>query len=274
MAYSCWIIFILFFQGQFLFAQLSSAPLAFSAESFTSTSGQKVPYNILLPENYDPHKTYPMMVWLHGRGERGDNNTSQLNNGVEKFLEPEIHKKFPGIIVVPQCPENDEWTNMSSKYRTGEQHMTEQPTAITRASFELVEHLQKKYKVQPDSTSLVGLSMGGFAVTDWMARRPDLFKKGIAMSGGGDQAKAKVLAKSKLWFFHGDKDPVVELSQSQEMVNIIRNNGGDARMTVLNGRGHGPWQDLVIQPDVLSWLLDGNAKKTFDISRPAIDVSQ
>lgn len=258
MRYCFGLITILFFQVSFVFAESSSSQLAFSAETFTSTTGQQVPYRILLPENYDPKKSYPMMVWLHGRGESGNNNTSQINNGIEKFLEPEVHQKFPGIIVAPQCPANDEWTTMGSKYRTGEQHMTQQPTAIAKASFQLIEHLQKKYKVRTQSTSLVGLSMGGFAVTDWMARRPDLFKKGIAMSGGGDQSKAKILAQSQLWFFHGDKDPVIELSQSQEMVNVIRKNGGQPRLTVLSGRGHGPWKDLVIKPEVLSWLLNSN----------------
>lgn len=138
----------LFFAGFFYicFARTESRITSFSSAIFVSSSGVKVPYQILLPENYNPHKSYPMLIWLHGRGERGDDNTSQMNNGVEKFASSEIRKQFPGIVVVPQCPKNDEWTNMGSKYRAGEQKMSDQPSPIASASFELIAQLQKNIK--------------------------------------------------------------------------------------------------------------------------------
>lgn len=108
--------------------------------------------------------------------------------------------------------------------------------------------------------------MGGFAVTDWIARHPDLFGKGVVMSGGGDQAKAKILASKSLWFFHGDQDSVIDLAQSQKMVDAIRKNGGHPQWTILKGRGHGPWDDLVTQPSTMIWLLQKSSNAPASIS--------
>lgn len=227
----------------------------FDRQVFTSSSGLKVPYRILLPRNFDPKKTYPMVVWLHGRDERGTDNEKQLSQGVEKYATPEVQGKFPAIVVVPQCPPDDKWTTMSSALAAGQQKLTPYPTPVTRASFELVADLQKRFRVDGKRTSIVGISMGAFGALDWLARKPDFFGGAIAMSGGGDVDSAATLNRSRVWFMHGEKDSLVNVDQSLKVAAAMRKAGGDPKVTVLPGRDHGPWDDLATRPDVLTWLL-------------------
>lgn len=227
----------------------------FERQVFTSAAGVKVPYRLLLPAGYDPKKTYPMIVMLHGKGERGSDNAKQLGNGIETFATPALHAKLPAIVVVPQCPEDDKWTTMSSTFAAGQQKLLPYPTPISRAALELVADLQKRHGVDGKRTSILGISMGAFGAMDWLARKPDMFGAVVAMSGGGDIDQAATLNRARVWFLHGDKDSVVTVDQSLKVAAAMRKAGGDPKVTVIPGRDHGPWDDLTTRPDVLKWLL-------------------
>jgi predicted peptidase len=227
----------------------------YSPFTFTSTVGQTLPYRLMLPDHYDPALRYPLIVWLHGSGEVGTDNQRQLANGTEVFRNVDVRKNYPAFILVPQCPPDDHWTNMSSHYPPGTNRLSLAPTKTAQSTFELIEHLETIFSIDKKNVSAVGLSMGGFGVWDWMARRPDLFTAGLPMSGGGDVSKATQLAQMAIWAFHGNKDPVVGVAHSRTMVAAILRAGGKPRYTEINGGGHGPWSPIIAEPAVLKWLF-------------------
>jgi predicted peptidase len=220
---------------------------------FQSASEQTLPYRLLLPQNYNPKIKYPMVVWLHGSGEVGNDNAKQLDNGAEVFVNPSVRGQYPAIVLVPQCPSDDRWSNMSSAFSSTEDRMAAAPTRTAQSTFELITAIRKAYNIS--SIRIVGLSMGGFGAWDWIVRRPDLFSKALPMSAGGDVTQAHHLVNTPIWAFHGNKDDVVGVSHSRDMIAAIRAAGGKPLYTEIQGGGHGPWSPIIAKPTVLAWLF-------------------
>lgn len=246
----------------FVILTLSFSDLGFSKATgdfqpftFKSSSGQTLPFRLLVPLNYDSKVSYPMVVWLHGAGERGNDNSRQLVNGVQIFDSRESREAHPAFVLVPQCPVNDRWSNMSSHLAPGRERMSELPTRTAQSTFELITELKKLYAIDPQRISAVGLSLGGFGVWDWIVRRPDIFSKGLPMSGGGDTRQAAHLRNTRIWDFHGSNDDIVNVEHSRVMIRSIRAAGGDPRYTEIPRGGHGPWDTIVARPEVLDWLF-------------------
>lgn len=237
-------------------AELKTQALtAFRAANFTSAAGQTMAYRILLPLNFDPSKTYGLIVWLHGAGEVGDDNQTQISNGIEELMRPDVRSQLQSIVVAPQCPSRDRWSKMQFNIEETSRIMLPTPSTAAQTSFELVESLEKTYRINPKAIKLVGLSMGGVGVWDWMIRRPDLFRLGLEMSGAGDPTQAAPLNGSSIWAIHGELDPVNHIEVDQAMALSAQSAGAHLRWTTIPGGGHGPWNTIVSRPDVLSWIL-------------------
>jgi predicted peptidase len=229
----------------------------FEKRTFTGASGKVLLYRLLKPEGYDPagKTAYPLVIFLHGAGERGDDNELQLAEGVAEFAKPEARKKHPAFVIVPQCPLKKSWGHI----KTIDGHLTllktPEPTESTGLTLELAEAIAKEFRIDPKRIYLTGLSMGGFGTWDILARHPDHFAAAIAICGGGIPDTAASFAKVPIWVFHGAVDPEVEVQLSRNMVDALRKAGAKPGYTEYPGVGHECWDMTYRNPDVLDWLF-------------------
>lgn len=190
-------------------------------------------YLIYLPPDYAQKDAWPLLLFLHGAGERGDNIERVKVHGPPKLIA--AGKQFPFIVVSPQCPANRWW----------------QPEDLTALLDEIVE----KYKVDKDRIWVTGLSMGGFGTWSLAAATPERFAALVPICGGGDPIWAKRLNHIPVWVFHGAKDPVVPLERSTKMVEALKQAGGNVKFTVYPEAGHDSWTAAYNDPALYEWLL-------------------
>lgn len=212
------------------------------AQELKVKTGEKeitVDYWIFLPKSYDNKKPWPLMLFLHGAGERGDNINQVVKWGPPKRV---LNKSdFPFVLVSPQCPKNQRWD-----------------TAVLHT---LVEHAAKSNKIDRSRMYCTGLSMGGYGTWAMIAKYPNLFAAVIPICGGGNPATAKKIAEMPIWAFHGGDDRVVPASRSQSMVNAIKKEGGTkATLTIYPGVNHNSWSKTYANEKIYSWLLSNRLK--------------
>ena len=211
----------------------------FEARVFQGEGGEKLAYRLLKPANYDPSRQYPLVVFLHGAGERGTDNAAQLKHVAWIFVTAENRAKFPCFVLAPQCPASEQWVNVPWG---AERHRTpEQPSRPMWQTMRLIGELEKEFRIDPARRYAIGLSMGGFGVWDALARYPDEFAAGVPICGGGDETRAAAVAKTPVWAFHGDKDTVVKTSRSRNMVDALQKAGAKPKYTEYPGVGHDAW---------------------------------
>jgi len=195
-------------------------------------------------------KKIPLVVFLHGSGERGSENEAQLRNGVLAFCEPNHWAQNPCFVLAPQCPLNDQWTKNRAK------PFQENPTEATRMLLALIDQvLAENPAIDPTRIYLTGLSMGGFGTFDVLCRRPNLFAAAIALCSGGDPAIAPKIKDIPLWYFHGARDETVPIENTRQMVAALKNAGSRVKYTEYATLGHAIWQETYYNPEVLSWLF-------------------
>lgn len=215
----------------------------------------KLPYRLYVPFNYDPAKSYPLVVHLHGAGLRGNDNQRQLGGIHKSLLEMKDVEADQAIIVAPQCPEGEKWVD--SSWSAGEYSVDSTPESNElKAVVELIGELQKTYNVDAKRIYAIGFSMGGYGTWDLLTRHPDLFAAGMPLCGGADASKATQLAKLPIWAVHGAKDPTVPVKGSQTIVKAIENAGGALiKYTELPDNEHDVWTYAYSNPEMFSWLF-------------------
>lgn len=230
----------------------SPAPKAehgFDEKSHTNARGETMPYLLFVPEGRDKTKSYPLVLWLHGGGTRGNNLKLLLGHGDQHgigFLaRADNQAKYPSFILAPQCPLNRLWGNSESQ----------QPTAEMRLVLEILDQVRADYPVDSQRLSVMGMSLGGYGTWDIITRRPTTFAAAVPICGGGDPSKASSIAKTRIWAFHGDEDELVNVSQSRSMIAALKKSGGQPRYTEYKGVGHNSWERAFKEPDFLSWLF-------------------
>lgn len=190
-------------------------------------------YLLFLPKDYEQKDSWPLLLFLHGAGERGSDLELVKTHGPPKIVESQ--PDFPFIVVSPQCPKDEWW----------------EPFALLA----LLDDVSRKYKVDPDRVSVTGLSMGGFGTWALAARAPNRFAAIVPICGGGERFQARRLRDIPVWVFHGAKDEGVPLDRSEEMVEAVRRAGGDARFTVYPNAAHDSWTETYNNPELYEWLL-------------------
>ncbi len=190
-------------------------------------------YLLYLPKDYDQQPAWPLMLFLHGAGERGDNLAQVKQHGPPKLIDS--GRQFPMIVVSPQCPKDHWW----------------EPVELTALLDEIVE----KYKVDQDRIYVTGLSMGGFGTWSLAAYRPQRLAAIVPICGGGEPVMARLLPKVPAWVFHGAKDPVVPIERSRKMVEALQQSGGTVKFTVYPEAGHDAWTETYANPQLYQWLL-------------------
>jgi predicted peptidase len=238
----------------FLWALSASARADdFAAFVYTDAAGKTLPYRLLKPENYDANVRYAIVIFLHGAGERGDDNQAQLKNGVGVFAKPANRKAFPCFVFAPQCPQKHAWSAVAGKLDPLTQGKN--PTDPTRLALEAVDALMKEYSIDPDRQYITGLSLGGYGTWDLITRYPDRFAAAVPICGGGDYSKAALAVNVPIWAFHSADDPAVNVERSRTMIKVIRDAGGHPKYTEYNGLGHDSWDKAYAEPDLLPWIF-------------------
>ena len=219
-----------------------------------------LPYRLLLPENYDANKKYPLIFFMHGAGERGNDNEKQLEHGAKLFLKEDVRKKFPAIIVFPQCTQNSFWSNVSFQSdgmgkRSFIFKPDGEPTIAMKLANELLYKIMSEYRVQKKQVYIGGLSMGGMGTFEMVSRNPKIFAAAFPICGGGNPATAKKIRKINWWVFHGAKDDVVLPLYSQVMVNALQAAKASVKFTLFPNANHNSWDPAFAEPQFLPWLF-------------------
>jgi predicted peptidase len=222
--------------------------------------GDTLPYRIAFPENFDNSKKYPLVLFLHGAGERGNDNQAQLTHGGKLFVSPEVRKNFPAIVVFPQCLKDSFWSNVkiitdSTGKRLFEFQKGGTPTNAMAALLGLTERLLEKPFVDQSQVYVGGLSMGGMGTFELLRRKPNVFAAAFAVCGGDNVKNVKKYKKLPLWVFHGSDDNVVPVAHSEEVVNALRDKGSDVKFTIYPGVKHNSWENAFAEPQLLPWLF-------------------
>ncbi len=237
---------------------LSEASLTdiFKAETYKASNGIILPYRIYVPEDYDASKSYPVVVFLHGSGERGNDNTSQLKNGIGHMFKKVGSPILDSIVIAPQCPSSMKWVSVSAwtecNYSTDK--LAESPAL--RAVVDLLEDLPLDYNINKKQIYATGLSMGGFGTWDLLVRHGDMFAAGIPVCGGCDVSKAAELVNMPIMTFHGLKDPTVPCTGTQSMYNAIVAAGGTKiEFTPYENGVHNVWDKAYAEEGLAEWLF-------------------
>jgi predicted peptidase len=216
--------------------------------TFTDPAGVSLPYRLLKPEKYDSKQTYPLVVFLHGMGERGDDNDAQLLHGVAEFAKPDNRQKYPCFLMAPQCPKTTTWAKFGMEFQ-------KDPTEAMRLLLDSIPGLMKAFSIDEKRVYITGLSMGGFGTWDALVRRPNLFAAAVPICGGGDVKTAEQISKTPIWVFHGAKDNAVPVARSRTMVEALKKAGGDPKYTEYPDEGHASWVPAYKDADMLAWLF-------------------
>ena len=191
-------------------------------------------YLLYLPPNYDQQEKWPLLLFLHGAGERGTDINQVKMHGPPKLIEQGKH--FPFIVLSPQCPRDHEW----------------EPIILTA----LLDDIESKYKVDKDRIYITGLSMGGFGVFELAAYTPERFAALMPLCpGGGEPYWVKRYAHVPIWLFQGAKDVEFHVKKSQEMADAIRAANGHFTFTIYPNGEHNIWTETYNNPAVYEWLL-------------------
>jgi predicted peptidase len=224
------------------------------AREFKSAEGT-LPWRLVSPADPEPGARYPLVLVLHGAGERGADNAAQLRNPVLRaFLAPAARAEFPCYIAAPQCPPDEKWTGVNWQ-KTPHDPQTAAPTRAMKLVLALLDSLLAELPVDASRIYLTGPSMGGSGTWDLITRFPSRFAGAVPICGGADAAQGHRAAAVPVWCFQGGKDEVVKPELSRRMIEALRAAGGEPRYTEFADGGHHiaarVWQD----PEVMRWLF-------------------
>lgn len=235
----------------------AAAPV-FQARSWKVSATKSLPYRLFVPDFYDKDRAYPIVVALHGAGERGSNNTSQLNHAfTTMWADDSIQKANPCFVLAPQCPANQWWvvSKTFGDYKFGETPITDNLKAV----FDILDALEKEFHIDATREYLTGLSMGGAGTWYGLAHQPERFAAAVPVCGGGDTAKAPVFDRIPIWTFHAVDDPTVDVRFTRHLAASIRAVGGSrfkyTEYPANLGYGHESWKPAGKDPELHRWLF-------------------
>jgi len=253
------IIYVLIF---FLANNLNSQNLELFDNKIFVFENDTLNYRILKPLNYDETKQYPVHLFLHGAGERGNDNVSQLIHGGKLFLEKENREKYKSWVIFPQCSMDDRWPSIiSDNWNKTFENKTTTPNKSLGLVIKLMDKFVEKKQVDKQRIYISGLSMGGMGTFEMLYRRPDMFAAATPICGNGISQLAKsYAAKVPIWIFHGSDDEVVSPKHSLKMAKAIIDSGGSPKMTLYENVNHGSWNNAFSEKDFLKWIHSKSKK--------------
>ena len=217
--------------------------------------GYVLRYRIYIPKNYDCGEVYPLVLFLHGAGERGSDNELQLATGIQSLFNDPKSPIYDSIVVAPQCPADHKWVNCD--WGVGSYSIKETPESAELENVRsLIGELVEYYNVDRDRVYITGLSMGGYGTWDLLSRYGALFAAGMPICGGGDPSYADKLKRIPIRTFHGSEDCVVPVSSTRGMFAAIKKAGGEKiSYTEFDGADHGVWDRVYENTDNITWMF-------------------
>ncbi|TWT56044.1 carboxylesterase family protein [Allorhodopirellula solitaria] len=256
--------------------QANQVETLFEKKTFTSPGGGELEYRIYTPDSAGEDAKLPLVLFLHGAGERGSDNSAQLKHGVTEFLKEGRGTRYPAILIAPQCPRDRKWVDADWSQSDGEGTFMSTPSPTMKLVFQLLDETIAGGQVDPSRLYVTGLSMGGYgswyAAAEYrtMANRPtsgapsDLdqattsgFAAMIAICGGGDPSWVDRYDPVSIWAVHGDADRAVPVARSRSMIAALVNGGhpGEIRYTEHAGVGHDSWTQTYADEETYDWLF-------------------
>ena len=225
----------------------------FTARTFEN-NGFTLPYRLYIPKNYDCGEMYPLLVFLHGAGERGTDNEKQLLHVQHLFNDP-TSPVYDAIVLAPQCPEESQWVLWPWEKGNYNIDVTPESPGLETLCM-LIDECRDFYNIDDDRLYVTGLSMGGFGTWDLLSRHGARFAAGMPVCGGGDPSYAELLKRIPVRMFHGSEDDAVPVACSRQMYAAIRKAGGQIiDYTEFDGAGHGIWGTVYEDRDNIDWLF-------------------
>ena len=233
------------------------------AKALFITGHDTLPYRILYPPDYKPGKSYSLVVFLHGAGERGNDNEKQLWHGADLFLRNTVREKFPAVIVFPQCPEDSTWSRFTKMTDTTTPEVrnralnTYSLTTPERLVKLLINDLVQRKVADKNRIYLGWLSLGGFGVYDLIIHYPKYFAAAFTISA---QANVKLYTEKApyfpIWIFHGDSDNTISVQPDRDLYKALQSIGAkNVKYTEYPGVQHNSWDNAFAEPDLLPWLF-------------------
>jgi predicted peptidase len=246
------LLFILLFSANFgnVYAQSSR----FRSLKYGNDKGDSLNYRLLVPDA-DTMRRYPLVIFLHGSGERGNDNEAQLKWGVMNFATDQNMMLHPAIVIAPQCPEKLGWSNFSRGATPADTRLLASPSKPMELLIELIHQIIKTMPVDSNRIYITGLSMGGFGTYDAIERYPDLFAAAVPVCGGGDPSKVSSIKHIPIWIFQGSEDPAVSPSYALVMLQALTKEGIHPGFTLYPEVGHFAWLGAYIDPLMMEWLF-------------------
>lgn len=196
-------------------------------------------YQIYCPAKIDEDTKLPLVVFLHGAGERGNDNVKQLDYRPKKFTTSQNQEKRPCIVIAPQCPADEYWTDEE----------------LTKNVNALVKKLAKNLPVDENRIYIGGFSMGGYGTWEALSKEPKIYAAGLPISGGADASIARSIKKIPIWNFHGDADTAVDVKNSRGIVEALKKIKANITYTEFPGEGHGISGKVLDDVKVMEWLF-------------------
>jgi predicted peptidase len=220
--------------------------------------GDTLPYRLLKPVNPQAMKKFPLVIFLHGAGERGKDNEIQIQHITELFLDERNRGKYPCYLIAPQCPKKEWWANFDNKT------LGKEPSRPMSLVISLIEKAIRDFPIDESRIYITGLSMGGYGTWDLIARYPDKFAAAVPICGGGDPKTVSVIKHIPIWAFHGALDKTVAPQESRVMIQALQAAGALPGYSEYPDIGHNSWLNAYREPHLIHWLFDqkrtGNRK--------------
>lgn len=241
------------FQGQYDFG------------SYKASNGLVVNYRMMTPDTTLVEEArselFPLIVFMHGVGERGNDNKSQLENGGALFVDNEMRENFPAYVIFPQCPDEYFWSlekNPKSQKDIMKEH---KETPIMKGVIELVENCTTNLPIDKNRVYIIGLSMGGLAVYDAAWRHPEIFAAAVPICGAVNPARLASVTNTAFRIYHGENDKVIPIEASEAAYQALIQNGVEAQLIEIPNVGHDSWDEAFSSPDFLSWIFSKSKKE-------------
>jgi len=241
------------------FHTLAGDKVSFLKKQFTTRDGYQLNYRILYPVNCCSSKQYPLVLFLHGAGERGGDNEKQLVHGGDLLASYENQTNYPAIIIVPQCPEEQSWLNYDRRQGGADRYYPANASIAKPLSAvkELLDSYIAKGIVDTKRMHIMGLSMGGMGTFDLVMRYPDLFVTATPVCAGVSLERlARYKGKTRFRLYHGADDSVVPAQYSRDAYEALQKAGAAVSYKEYPGVDHDSWNNAFAEPDYLSWMLE------------------
>lgn len=240
------------------FSAVAQTPVQDFKKEIFIQDGDTLQYRILYPDNFSEDKKYPVVLFLHGAGERGNDNEAQLIHGGELFLGK--NNDFPSIVIFPQAPRSDFWAKVKIDTVEGKREFrfnySGEPSRSLGAVIALMDSISSRNYIDENRVYVGGLSMGAMGTFELLARRPQMFAAAFAICGGADPEVIKKYREDlNIWIFHGEKDNVVSPEFSKMMAREINSAGGNAKLSLYPEANHNSWDPAFAEPYLLPWLF-------------------